>query len=106
MEFEIINLHDEVVLYVMNGFRECGFVRDKQIGGIDVQILHFINRFPGLWAERCDPVYLVVPELDPISHSLEGFNGRKNVYGFTFCPETAPFEFQFVVHVKGIHQTA
>ena len=90
----------------MNGFRERGFVRDEQVGGVDVQIFHFINRFPGLWAEWCDPVNLVIPELDSISHSLESFNGREDVHGFSFCPETASFEFQFVIHVKGIYQLA
>ena len=90
----------------MYGFRERGFIRDKQICGVDVQIFHFINRFPGLRAERGNPVNLIIPELDPVGHSLERFDGREDVHGFSFCPETTAFEFQFVIHVKGIHQTA
>ena len=90
----------------MYGFRERGFIRDKQICGVDVQIFHFVDRFPGLRAKRGNPVNLIIPELDPVGHSLEGFNGREDVYGFSFCPKTTTFEFQFVIHVKGIHQMA
>lgn len=59
MEFKKSTWHDKIVFYVMYGFRERGFIRDKQVCGVDVQIFHFVDRFPGLRAKRGNSVNLI-----------------------------------------------
>ena len=81
-------------------------IQEMEIAECHIVIAHFIHGLSGLWAERSDPVDFIIPEFYPVSHALESFDGGEYIHGFTFCPETSPFELEFVVHVKGVYQTS
>ena len=76
-----------------------GFVRDEEIGRINIQFVLCAQGLSRYRIKRGYAVDHIVPELDAVGNSVIRLDSRKDIHRFAFGPETSPFKFQFVIGV-------